>query len=862
MKNNTLKEAKRLAKLGISVHWLWPNSKAPISNDWTKLSTLTPEQLERSMPSANSNLGVRLGEHSKVGDYYLYGIDMDIRVKGVKNEAYEALSHLLPDYEELPSVISGSGGESRHFYFLHDELLTTAVGLAKSDRYFRDEDGKRHREWEIDLFSTGKQMALPPSIHPDTGKPYKWSKPLRVNLDLGVGPFIHDVRTLVPIENKVAPSGDEDGELLGLAGLKKPLGLELSKIESCLYKLDEEWYEDYELWTRTGMAINHETEGSDDGFEIYKTFSKQSAKYKSDRDLKNKWGSFNRSKKPITFATILKEVGEFIEDSAETFEEIVEELEKCESHIEAVRLVASSKGLSHLQLEKCYELIRKISNKEALPVSRAIVAKAVKIEIDNIATQTALKRAEDGKRFIDHWGVRMFCAKNYPNDSIKMIGKSFWVYEDGYWQEEYESYIQRKIDEFVDSMVNSSSSTSRELMSAIDEAGVRNSHTIVDSFVKTLKNKTSSSSSDDAMGLLKPANKTYINMKDCEVWFDKHGDIEIREQNPANKALSACPVTYQEFVPSRLWERTLRDIFRDHKDPKGTIALLQELFGYVIQESRNDAVAIMFKGAGGNGKSLIANVLCAILGDSGSTRMSLANMTAEKRSQFATYDFVGRKLAIEDDYPERVFLPSDIIKEMATGVRMNAQAKYGMQFNFTNRAVPMILTNSWPRTSDMSDGLTRRLKVFEFNRQFEVQEMDLMLESKLTTRKALQGIINWAIEGFQRYLTNGRKFTNAIDCEEALDRWLSGRNNLAMFISQEVKLTGNKNDTIKCTDMYDSYVSWCQENGYDNRHINKRPSFYEAIMNLKGVGHIDPRKKRSYHFTGLQCQTLKDLLED
>jgi putative DNA primase/helicase len=37
--------------------------------------------------------------------------------------------------------------------------------------------------WKLELFSTGKQIVVPPSVHPDTGKCYTW-----VSVEIGIVP--------------------------------------------------------------------------------------------------------------------------------------------------------------------------------------------------------------------------------------------------------------------------------------------------------------------------------------------------------------------------------------------------------------------------------------------------------------------------------------------------------------------------------------------------------------------------------------------------------------------------------------------------------------------------------------------------
>jgi hypothetical protein len=59
--------------------------------------------------------------------------------------------------------------------------------------------------------------------------------------------------------------------------------------------------EDHQSWYNVGMAIWYETRGSEEGLELFKTFSMQSEKY-DEASLENRWPSFKHSvdRKPIT----------------------------------------------------------------------------------------------------------------------------------------------------------------------------------------------------------------------------------------------------------------------------------------------------------------------------------------------------------------------------------------------------------------------------------------------------------------------------------------------------------------------------------------------------------------------------------
>ena len=152
-----LSEALRLRSEGFAVHWLRPRSKAPISAEWSTKRVPDAGRLTESYRDGY-NLGVRLGGPSEVGGGYLHAIDIDIRFTDLADEAWARLRDMLPgiDLDALPCVASGSGGESRHLYFITDRPFLSKK-FAVSDGKHRGADGKWHYDWELELYGTGKQ---------------------------------------------------------------------------------------------------------------------------------------------------------------------------------------------------------------------------------------------------------------------------------------------------------------------------------------------------------------------------------------------------------------------------------------------------------------------------------------------------------------------------------------------------------------------------------------------------------------------------------------------------------------------------------------------------------------------------------
>jgi predicted P-loop ATPase len=198
-KAKVFSEAKRLHDAGWAIHWLMPREKRPAKAGWTTGPRESWPELKNSYPFGG-NVGVRLGSASRLnGGFLLACIDCD--VKGTEaffaDEMRARLSEIFPGHESAPSVESGRGNGSRHIYVAtrgaergrvlaqsSEETRVKMPSVKPSRREMEtmsaDEIKAGYRlrpAWEISLMTEGRQMVLPPSIHPDTGAAYRWVVP-------------------------------------------------------------------------------------------------------------------------------------------------------------------------------------------------------------------------------------------------------------------------------------------------------------------------------------------------------------------------------------------------------------------------------------------------------------------------------------------------------------------------------------------------------------------------------------------------------------------------------------------------------------------------------------------------------------
>lgn len=164
-----LSELKALHKQGLALHYLRPKSKRPWEDKWTTGPRHSWDVLENSFEKTN-NVGVRLGKASKLPDgRYLACIDLDVVDSAKKKAALRELEKITRG-RVFAEVRSGSGNGSRHLYFATKKPFKMVTVVGK----------KEGRGFEICLYSDGRQMVLPPSIHPESGYQYTWHTPLNV----------------------------------------------------------------------------------------------------------------------------------------------------------------------------------------------------------------------------------------------------------------------------------------------------------------------------------------------------------------------------------------------------------------------------------------------------------------------------------------------------------------------------------------------------------------------------------------------------------------------------------------------------------------------------------------------------------
>lgn len=152
-------------RYGLHIVPIEPGRKFPTTNDWGKLTITDPDAAEDFYQNhADWNMGVALGPSN------LCSLDVDCE------ESFQAiLDEFGIDPQELWKypTIQGRDKGRRLMFRVPDNV---SLPYTKLNWKKEDDPAKSYTVFELRAACDGKQRqdVLPPSIHPDTEKPYKW----------------------------------------------------------------------------------------------------------------------------------------------------------------------------------------------------------------------------------------------------------------------------------------------------------------------------------------------------------------------------------------------------------------------------------------------------------------------------------------------------------------------------------------------------------------------------------------------------------------------------------------------------------------------------------------------------------------
>lgn len=306
----------------------------------------------------------------------------------------------------------------------------------------------------------------------------------------------------------------------------------------------------------------------------------------------------------------------------------------------------------------------------------------------------------------------------------------------------------------------------------------------------------------------KPKDKVLINLK--------NGTFEISEKpilrpfDPSDFMRYQLPFEYDPNATAFKFEAYLNRVLPE-KDKQ---AVLCEYLGYIFIPAQRLKLekALFLYGGGANGKSVLYDIIRALLGDQNTSEYSLQSLTdtsgytraqiADKLVNYAT-EINGR-------------LEGSKFKSLASGEPMEARLPYRDPFIIQDYAKLIFNTNELPKDVEFNHGFFRRFLIIPFEVTIPEKEQNKGLAKEIIDNE-LPGVFNWVLTGLNRLLLNG-KFSESPSIDKALEDFRTESDTVKRFLDESNFIPDLENK-ILLKDLYPQYKEFAFEDG--NKLLSK-----------------------------------------
>lgn len=268
---------------------------------------------------------------------------------------------------------------------------------------------------------------------------------------------------------------------------------------------------------------------------------------------------------------------------------------------------------------------------------------------------------------------------------------------------------------------------------------------------------------------------------------------------------------YNPQAVAPAWLAFLDWIFGGDPDKVEKIALLQEWFGYCLTADTRWQLMLILLGSGANGKTVLASILRAMLGESNVSSASLDRF----RQAYVRAELDGKLANIAADLPKGRHVADGELKAIISGDSIEVSPKYKPSYGIRPYVKIMACANTLPPSRDDSKGYVRRLLILQFNNVVPPEQRDPQLFERLAAE--MPGIITWSVEGLLRQRNRGR-LTIPASSEEVLQQYCETISPLWAFAEECLQPSGDRTG-FTAKDLYMALHRWCKERGLDAGNI-------------------------------------------
>jgi len=275
----------------------------------------------------------------------------------------------------------------------------------------------------------------------------------------------------------------------------------------------------------------------------------------------------------------------------------------------------------------------------------------------------------------------------------------------------------------------------------------------------------------------------------------------FKPHSPLFFSCVAVPYAFDPNAECPGWLKFLEEVLPDPQSRE----LLRQWFGYCLTHDTSQHRFLILEGEGRNGKSVVCDILRALLGEDNVSAVPLEAF----RERFALSDTRGKLANVVEEIGTLDKVAEGNLKIFVGGGAMTLDRKHKDAVTVRPTARLVFATNTRPRFADRSKGIWERLILVPFPVYIPEEKRDTDLAWKLC--KELPGIFDWGVAGLFKLRKRGR-FVEPRVCVEVKEDYRTEANPARAFLLDRCELY--EGAEVGTADLYSEYREYCQQNGY------------------------------------------------
>lgn len=342
-------------------------------------------------------------------------------------------------------------------------------------------------------------------------------------------------------------------------------------------------------------------------------------------------------------------------------------------------------------------------------------------------------------------------------------------------------------------------------------------------------------------------NSVMINLKNGTFVFDD-GKFYLKPFDYKDMLLFQLPFEYNPDAEAPRFMKFLDEVVPE----ENAKIVICEYIAYIFAKHLKWEKCMVFLGAGGNGKSVLMNIIVALLGEQNVTHFSLGDLCDNKGYHRAEIE---NKLLNACSEIGASGSSPDMLKQICSNEAIGARSPFGKPITISNYARMLFCANNISNKDvEQTKGFFRKIIFLEFNPPVPKEKMNTNLSREIIESE-LSGVFNWVLKGLKSITQPNRHgFTHSEHIENARRKIEKDSNSVTAFWTDSNYIASNIKH-VELKHIFDEYMIYCES-------ANLKPVSRTTFANrLEMMLNITIKRKCTNNATWVYCTKNENIEE-